>query len=89
MSEEPTTTSDKGMDLMALLVQRNVDDLAFTTDAIIRGKDEQILALAKTIKQIDWILSEALVIDRKTEDRLSRVNFWQASDILDRMKSPI
>lgn len=82
---------DKGLDLLAVLVGRNVDDAAYTTNLLLEGKDRDIRALAQTIVYIDQALEDATVIDRKTEARLDclrgRIN--HAYDVLARAEESL
>lgn len=73
-------------DLLAEIVGQNVKNLAHTTDLIIEGLEEQALAFAQTIVDLDSVLASATVIDRATENRLRTMEpaIWSAADYLDR-----
>jgi hypothetical protein len=64
---------EKGLNLMADIVEANVRGLAHTTDSLIAYEKSRVLELARTIVQLDMILEEATVIDRKTERRLQMI----------------
>lgn len=85
------TIDDKGLDLLAALVGKNVDDAAHTTNLLLEGKDRDIKALAQTIVAIDQTLEDATVIDRKTEARLLmlRGRIEQAYFVLERLESEV
>lgn len=83
MSEE-----DSGMELLATLVQHNVDSAAYTTNLLLKGKDDEIKMLAETIIDLAAVIDDATVMDRKTEARLRMFDFRidHAHDVLRNLK---
>ncbi len=87
--EDPDGPSDEGMSLIGQLVGANVENLKFATDAVEAGLRREIADLAKTIVEIDKIISLATVIDRQTEARLRFLDprISAAYDTLERSES--
>jgi hypothetical protein len=85
---EPTP---QALDLVAQIVDQNVRDLAFTTDRIIESLESQVHELAWALAQVDEIINDALVIDRRTERRLAGLQgkFNIAGDILARKQEAV
>lgn len=65
----------KDMDLIGQLVTANVDAAAHTSHLIESGQRRDIAELCETITLVAKILDEAMVVDRRTEERL-RLLFW-------------
>jgi hypothetical protein len=57
-----------GRDLLAALVQQNVDDAAFTTNALIEFERGSAIRLAKALLALDAALDNSPVIDRRLLD---------------------
>jgi hypothetical protein len=63
-----TVRIDRADDLLAAIVQRNVDDAAFTADALIEFEKGSAIRLAKALLALDAALDASPVIDRRLLD---------------------